>query len=64
MSKVEVQLENVNFWKQFIEQSKKEGIIVHPKMQQKLLQAEESLLQSLLEKHSMGNSCFASSTLH
>ena len=59
-----LQLEDVNFWKDFIEESKKDGQLVHPKMQEKLLQAEERLMVSLMEKHSIDNYLLMNKTLH
>lgn len=62
--KVALRLEDVNFWKDFIEESIKEGQSVPPKMKEKLLHAEEQLMLSLMEKHSIEHLLMINTTIH
>jgi len=64
VDKVSLQLEDVNFWNEFIEENKRDGQMVHPKMKEKLLEAEERLMMSLLEKHSIDKYLVLNRTLH
>jgi len=62
--KVALRLDNVNFWKEFIAETQKDGQKIHPKMKEKLLQAEEQLMFSLMEKHAIDNLLMADQTIH
>ena len=64
VDQVSLQLEDVNFWNEFIAENKRDGQQVHPKMKEKLLEAEERLMMSLLEKHSIDKYLVLNKTLH
>jgi len=64
MDKIEMQLETVRFWQDYLEQSQREGWIVPRLLKDKLWQAEEKLFRYLQEEHNQGNCFMISKTVH